>query len=345
MFSSFSAPCRATPSRLKNAFTLLELLTSTTVVAAIVLLTFYLINATSKIWLHNKAKISSFERAEAAFERMTRQISRATLNTYWDYNNAANPTEYVRASELQFLVGNANGLIGNPFTTGSAPLGTAIFFQSPIGYTALRGGTAANGVDYRPLTSMLSAVGFYVRLTAMPLPTDRQGVLVFPKLTETKRYQLFEFLEPGEKLRIYDPASHSDWFTNTITANSSCIAENVIGLVLRVSYPSGANNITEYSYDSKDQSNAKTLNQLPPKVSVTMVVIDEESAKRLGNEYFDYSKIGPVGTDGNDPFTIPDRYKEDIKAWEDRLSRHIPKINYQIFNADIAIRAAKWSTD
>ena len=139
------------------AFTLVELLVSTAIIALLMLVLVAMTNQTAQTWRYTTEKIEKFQEARDGFEAMTRQISQATLNTYWDYlgvvttapagsvkNNsllplprsntvsttdyrAFVPTTYGRMSELRFMSGPIalgasvpSGLPVIPLLTGGA---------------------------------------------------------------------------------------------------------------------------------------------------------------------------------------------------------------------------------
>ena len=83
------------------AFTLVELLISMSVLTVIMLLMVSIAGSTQRIWKQTSTRIDAFRATRTGFESMTRRISQATLNTYWDYNSTTAPTRYVRRSELR----------------------------------------------------------------------------------------------------------------------------------------------------------------------------------------------------------------------------------------------------
>jgi uncharacterized protein (TIGR02599 family) len=74
-----------------------------------------------------------------------------------------------------------------------------------------------------------------------------------------------------------------------------------------------------------------------------MVVIDEDSARRLEEKY--HTSAPPITPTPATRFTIPDNYESDLAAWETQLKAFQPKIAYRILTAEIPIRGAKWSSD
>ena len=80
--------------RHRLAFTLIEVLLSTAVLAVLVVLFASMVAQTSALWKRTTGKVEQFRQARNGFERMTSQLAQATLNTYWDYDNPTTPTKY-----------------------------------------------------------------------------------------------------------------------------------------------------------------------------------------------------------------------------------------------------------
>src|SRR5688500_8692736 len=92
--------CKATPSSLPiminriptnrlPAFTIIELLVSTAVLSSVVMIMVSITNQTASTWKYTAGKMEQFSGARDGFEALTRQVSQATLNTYYDYYDAA----------------------------------------------------------------------------------------------------------------------------------------------------------------------------------------------------------------------------------------------------------------
>ena len=309
-----------------GGFTLLELLVSMSLVAIVAGLTLSIMTAITSAWTAHKTRVGAFGEARVVFETLTNRLSQATLNTYWDYDNRGAPTRYLRKSELHFVQGKASSLI-----PGVAEVsGDSVFFTAPLGIS--------EGTTYRPLFKMLSACGFYVRFGK----EEKRPAFIDGLVAPRYRFRLYQFLQPGEKLRVY--GSEPEWYLNGLEEWSFPMAENVIGLILRVRYPDGSGNATVYAYDSRAGAGANppplTLHQLPPVISVTLVVIDEDSARRLADRYGDEA---PPILPAEEEFVTADQYENDLSQWELRLKDVRPKINYRIFSSDVYLRGAKWS--
>ena len=65
-------------------FTLTEILVATAILAIIIGILFSMTQQTGKVWKNTTGKVEVFRTARNAFEAMTRTLSQATLNTYYD---------------------------------------------------------------------------------------------------------------------------------------------------------------------------------------------------------------------------------------------------------------------
>lgn len=135
------------------AFTLIEMLVGMTLLLLIMGMLFGIVSGITSIWSGSMQRIDAFQGARVAFDRVTKMLSQATLNVYWDYDDPNNPTVYRRQSELAFAVlqTGSEGFSG-------AGTGHGVFFQVPVGATEKTGSP-----DFQPLSQMLSSVGFSVR--------------------------------------------------------------------------------------------------------------------------------------------------------------------------------------
>jgi len=148
-----------------QGFTLVELLVSTAIIALIMLMLVQVTNNISGAWRSTAEKVEKFQGARDGFEAMTRRISQATLNTYWDYYDISGVARtqstapgqflafsYGRQSDLRFISGPmwGQGLgpsgAGVPWGITTASTATSgfvsywpthgIFFQAPLGTVA-----------------------------------------------------------------------------------------------------------------------------------------------------------------------------------------------------------------
>lgn len=342
------------PSRARGkAFTLVELLVATTVVMLLLVLLASITDATRKTWAFTQSKIEQFREAREAFDSITRRISQATLNTFWDYDNPSEPTRYLRQAELRFASGN--DLAGSATGTPPRPTGS-IFFQAPLGFVDPDGTGARR--DLGELSHLLNTWGFFIEYN---IDTNRPDFL---PADNRYRFRLMEMMEPSERLSVYRYTSGVDaqgrpksstytgneWFTDPLNATAVAkrpIAENIIALILlpklspadqtRGGY-NDASLAPQYNYNSTSTNTNPDLNprnQLPPVVQVTMVAVDEASFNRLNAG----SSMPDLGL-GN-LFRDAGRYAQDLATLEENLRD--ANLNYRIFTSNVAIKAAKWS--
>jgi len=332
----------------QSGFTIVELLVATVVLMLLMALLLSALNSSMTIWTRGASKIQSFQQARAAYEAMTRKISQATLNIYWDYDTdaATNPIGYRRQSELQFLSGPATNLLSGATNTRTH----AVFFVAPLGYS-----TNTNpATNLALLQSLLNAGGYYLAFGPDSPPSP---------LAAKSRFRLMEIWQPSENLGIYSTNQPSGtippanpWYT---TNDSSMLAENIIALIIRPRLPqredpngnalvtspgftcnSRATNLFTATNSSGALSTGNTLHQLPPVVQVTMVAIDERSALR--NEEIPPTAMPNYGvTNFSQLFTKPADFQKDLKELEDGLISK--NITYQIFDTLVPLEGAKWS--
>ena len=350
-------PTRAVRQR---AFTLLEILVATAVLLLILSIVFRMIQGTTETWKSTTGKTEGFRGARTAFEALTRNLSQATLNTYFDYvdgsgtyRDPANPASFIpkdyrRRSDLHFLAG-ADLLSGAGVTY---PIGQAVFFQAPLGYT--------NKASFAGMENLLNAVGYYVCYGPDPqLP----GYLAGSTAGSKNRFRLMQFLQVSEELSIGDSTvtggspvwNNHKWYNLAISAQKASVsqlAENVVALVIlpkltKSDEDAGAQPLsTNYTYDSRDSAKPATFQQLPPVIQIVMVVIDDASAAKLSNS------TSPPNLGLNNLFQNPAGLQDDLATLGRNLAglpgnpagNQIP-LRYEIFQSEVAIRGAKWSTD
>lgn len=304
----------------RHAFTIPELLVAMTLLIIITGIVVQVTNQTSKIWLSATARIQAFQEARAGFESLTRKLSQATLNTYYDYYDSNNnprgqvtaglsgnaaisalasfvPVKYDRYSELHFVCGQAQDfkLLSSSTNSSVVTQTHAVFFQAPLGYSA--------SSQYQELDNALNACGYFLLFddAKSSIPAH---IVNSPNYKARYRFRLMEMTQPSEQLTVYQnngPTHQNDWFANYAISNSRIIAENVIALVLLPKLPpsqdtQGVVLAPTYNYDSRVAvdssadtytiSGTSTINgtrhaQLPPIMHVVMIVIDETSAARI----------------------------------------------------------------
>ncbi len=165
----------------------------------------------------------------------------------------------------------------------------------------------------------------------------------------------------------FTPAGNNgrEWFLNSLYTSGTThvaadkihvLADNVIALILlpKLSLtkdPTGTALAPNYNYDSTGDLQTKTttstittgdlteVNQLPPIVQVTMVAIDEASAKRLSANTV---ALGAVQAALQSPyFQLSASYTSDLANLQSLLVAD--HLNFRIFTTDVYIKEAKWS--
>lgn len=341
------------PIHRRRAFTLLETLVATTVLLAILASAFTVFDQSSKAIRKSSARIDSFQAARGAFDVMTRKLSQATLNTYWDYYDAGGtpfrlatapasftPARYGRYADLHFISGPASDLIPSLPPHYSATATQAVFFAAPLGQTA--------DPEYQGLPDTLTACGFFVAFgSSKAVRPD------FIESPEIYRWRLMELSTATEDLAAMKSTNGTQWFTGPVQAGEvRPVAENVIALVLWPRLPAqedpqGTQLTPDFRYDSRTPApwagnplkQPIQAHQLPPVLQLTMVVIDEGTARRWEKGS---TPPAPVTEALSGLFTSDvTLVEENLAELERRLTA--AQADYRVFTSSIALRESKWS--
>lgn len=334
-----------TRSHEDHAFTLIELMVAMAVLMLIGVLLFSLTQATSTTWKRTTERMESFQAARFAFDRIAANLSQAVLNTYWDYDDVSNPTEYERRSELQFLSLPTAGL-GSGFPAQRFP-SHSLFFQAPTGFVADKG-------TFGNLPLVLNAFGYFIEYGDDT--QDRPGFLP-PNVNPQYRYRLKEWRVASEQFTLYAETTGNggkdflgaqtlSWM-GTFDQTARTLAENVVAFVVSPKNPENPNADSDlltgvgFVYNSRG-GNASSLekiqlHQLPPEVEIVMVAVDESSFARI----FENSST-PPGL-GAGLFTDPANLDDDLKTLTNELTNK--KLNYIVLRSTVKIRGARWSQD
>lgn len=310
----------------RGAFTLVEMLAAMAITAMILAVLFGITQQAGDAWRTSSAKIEAFQGARRAFEAVTRSLSQATLNSYYDYNSVTNPSGYIRKSDLHFVAGKAllPGQVGH-----------AVFFQTPGGYS--------DDARYEGMESLLNACGYFVRFGKDP---SRPAFLdSLPNVPPARyRYRLMELMQPSQQLSVYDNPSGNAWIDAALAQTPPQLrqlGENIVALVILPRSPEAAPLAGEFEYDSRSGGASlpqpATQHQLPPLVEVLMVAIDENSAKRLTGDTANPPDFGVQGL-----FQRADRLESDLRELEAGLNRL--RVTYRVFRTTVPLRNAKWSS-
>ncbi len=383
----------------RRGFTIVELLAAMAVFIGLMLLLVTATNQTGDMWRRSSAKIEQFQQARRGFEAVTRRVSQATLNTYFDYeyptkpdgkpDRSKPPIGYKRQSELRFRSGQAETLLGKK---SGVPRPThSIFFQAPLGFVDDDAGAGNSAKSHKPLNNLLNTWGYFLEVD-----DDSELIPEFIKGTipERVRSRLVEMMEPSEYLSMdnpstdkdgatidknYDKPAYLDWFRIPASKPERVrvLSENILAMVIlprltqqdelaRARVNKKGTLCPRYDYDSKRISNSAAAiaaptaslsdndgdlnpkNQLPPVVTIAMVAIDENSARRLAAISASDRTFGLGINDlflesaklEDDPNTS-DPGDGDLHTLEKKLIAK--KLTYRIFTSNVAIRGAKWS--
>lgn len=293
----------------KAGFTLVELMVSTAIIGLLVALLLTMMTQSNSLLLASTSKVEQFQQARTAYESMTRRISYATLNTYWDYvyptlangdpDKTKPPLRYQRQSELHFRSLPMTGMSGD----GAKYRGHGIFFQAPIGMIG-------DDKSLDPLDNLLNSWGYFLEVGPGGLQVPPFLRASLPKRTEAR---LMEFSQPTDDMNVYTMSGRTDdWFTAPLARPArpvTVLADNIVALIIapRLSRDAEKARLTDrtvvnsdhvalaplYDYDSRRTTNygatfttpvepeLNPLNQLPPVVHVSMVAIDKTSSERL----------------------------------------------------------------
>ncbi len=310
-----------------DGFTLLEVLVAVAIFAIILGVVLSVFDKTSSTLQRSSEKIEAFQDSRNAFELITRNLSQATLNAYLDYDDPANPAGYFRQSDLRFVCGPA-GVSPLPGTPGT---GQSAFFQASMNYTRVP-------ATFGGLEGALNACGYFVLFGSDS--AEKPGFVTSP---ERHRYRLMQLITATEQNSIF--AGGDTWFSDHVSEARS-IADNIIALIVRPQDPAATppDLSTNYTYDTALSFPAGaqpvTSNQLPPVVAVTVIAIDERSAKRLEDG------ANPPAVIQNalaGKFLVPADYENDLRKVEEALTQATPSIACRIFQMAVPIRESRWT--
>lgn len=321
-----------------KGFTIIEMLVAVTITIIILALLLQILGFTSSQWKRTNDSAKAFEGARAAFDSVTRTLAQATLNTEYDYYNAARVarlsitnTSTLTTNFTPDIYGRYSGL---HFASGKSLLTTnhtlSVFFQAPLQFETNQAMLPSSGT--------LNAVGYYIRYgdDAADRPPSVSTTTPAPRT----RFRLMQYLQPTEGLDVYRDGSANDWFLTDLTKSSHLLAENIVALVVLPKLPDEQGKpadflAPDYEYNSRTNWTSGTqptqMHQLPPVVKVIMVAVDESSALRNP----------ALGQSANTLFQKPTDLTVDLATLERTLRD--ANANYRIFQTDVPLRAAKWS--
>lgn len=267
-----------------SAFTLVELMISITILVILMLVVTQVIGIVQRNWVRSNSRVSQFREARIAFDTLTRNISQATLNAYWENEfdplrtdaagqTVSNAKNYVRKSELQFVCGPTSKLLSAASGDAQSYPGHAVFFQAPLGVTRL---VAASGsqVNTENMVNLLCGRGYFVEW-GDDQPYRPPFLNQLNSVPTRFRIRLMEYSPTAEMNRIYAsvvrPVTSNSklWFQDALTnivkdneqvatrAFTRPIAENILALIISPQLESRTSNSAlpysiapQYLYDS-----------------------------------------------------------------------------------------------
>jgi uncharacterized protein (TIGR02599 family) len=324
----------------KRGFTLLELLIAMAVSIVLVAIISQITSSVMKTTSSTSSKIDAFATARLGFNLLNQRLSKATLNTFWAYDDPLNPTVYLRSSDLQFIIRQ------NQQNSG---YGQEAYLVAPETYSG--------SSSLRSVSGLLNACSFFIQYG------DSQQFRASTETGSRFRYRLMQGFQPTENRAVFNnfyTTGSQGWISNIINeggnpvTSGSCVsplADNVIALLFwpRVSKADDSTgtrltgSTNAYAYDSRanatDIPQPITANQLPPVVQITMVMISEASAQRIDTK----SNTPPAAIEAalSGKFTDVTQYDEDLKKMSSILVQN--HITYQIFTTAVPLKECKWS--
>jgi uncharacterized protein (TIGR02599 family) len=194
--------------RHRSAFTLLEVLLSSALIVLVMVFLLASVDQTRRTINSTTARMNQFQAARAGFEAMTRNLSQATLNTYWDLDfNGSVPIRYRRQSDLHFVMDRAANL-GLPTSSPAKYPTHSVFFEAPLGQTTTPSPTNAAQRKYGSLNNLLSVVGYYVEWNE---DTSNPAFIAdLPdRVPKRFRYRLMEVIQPAEYNMVYNNVNYT----------------------------------------------------------------------------------------------------------------------------------------
>jgi uncharacterized protein (TIGR02599 family) len=354
----------------RSAFTILEVLVASVVLALILLVMLGVFDSVRNIHRRSMAQIKAFREGRQAVDVISTTLSQATLNSYLDYVDASGryrfraggnadlfvPASYKRTSELRFRSGNLPEV-----STGGRPA-HAVFFQAPLGLVG-------SGSAYTGLENLINSLGFFIEFGDDTAERPDFFANLPNQPPPAYRYRLMQAIQPSETLTLYNdtaanPALKSSdpnglrWLTDTLGSVQRVVAENIIALVVlpklgaadqkQGGYSDGAL-APNYLYDSTVGRSDPMLNpssQLPPVIEITLVAVDEKSYARFQGNATTPRDLGLAPlfqTVGDTMNSANPGYARDLKTLADTLTQN--NIDYRIFKVSVPIRSARWSRD
>ena len=284
--------------------------------------------------------VDSFAEAEDAFATLTQNLSTATLESYQDFADnsgtfrtnsatAFTPDHLARRSDLAFVCGPTTGANGLLTASGRTTIGCGVFFLAPAGYSQTEVNTGMN--------RLLNAMGYFVEFGYDP---DASSFLL--PSAQRWRWRLKQVRQPAEALQIFALTSSSAWIQQLVSSETTTptLAENIIVLIIvpeRAASDSGTALSTDFRYDSRDATNPLTRHQLPARLRVAFMAIDEASAQILAAR----NGSNPPALVAASLFQKTAQLDADLASLDAILTAQ--KIGHRPFQREILLPTSAWS--
>ncbi len=189
---------------------------SVSILVILMLVVSNFIGLVQRTWVRTNTNVSQFREARIAFDIMTRTISQATLNAYWQADTELVSTDNVgdqilrgkafkRVSELQFVCGPSVGDAARAlFDAGRLQdfPGHGVFFQAPLGVARLVYNEGTDQIaNTENMVNLLCGRGYFVSWGDDQ--AFRPGFLDTKGVPTRFRLRLMEFSPTSDKNPIY----------------------------------------------------------------------------------------------------------------------------------------------
>jgi uncharacterized protein (TIGR02599 family) len=324
------------PQARELGFTLIELIIGMAILLLILVTLAQFMSTVDQAW--KSASTDPFIEAQDAFETVAQNLAAATLAPYQDYADSNGafrtsasfvPDHLARRSDLAFVCGPCAGAKGLLTASGRTTSGSGLFFLAPNGYSQSN--------SYPGMERLLNAMGYFVEFG------DDESAPPFMLLqNHSWRWRLKQILQPAESLQIFTNDTSSAWIQGIVPSGTfiPILADNVITLIVlpeHAAHDTGPELAPAFSYDSRDTGNALTLHQLPPRLRLVLVAIDDASAQRLANQ----NGSNPPQLVSGTLFQQADKLDSDLTALDNSLTAQ--KIGHRLFQREILLPSSSWS--
>ena len=350
-------------------FSLAEVLVGITILSGLMIMMTQVLGSTQRVWMSAKNKAEEYRAARIAIETISRRISQASLGSYWDYQLDTNgaPLNYQRNSDLHFVCGNSNTLLG-----GADYPSHSVFFMAPFGVATSGAAGATGGLER--LNELINGWGYYI--TISDDMSRRPAFLAndTERYPARRRFRLMELRSPTDQLQIFQrlPGSVSgqpmiqtltdqnalySWFTTNLAMNSQPIAENVVALLIQPevmdgvsSIASGENRIAvapdflwdtrKYQWDGGGEINEIMRHRLPGLLRISMIVTSEASWERLDMGSQNAIESGlQQRLGGGVSFKVSKNLDDDLAKLSSYLDEN--RMDYRVFSTSVPLKSTR----